>query len=75
MMALLKRLILSGAILTLIYFGLHECSYSFQDSDEIVFRREFEIPDAAQLTEYQTSPEGWGPRESLNTQAVFRIVD
>lgn len=50
------------------------CSFN---SDEAVLRKEFNIPDSAELTYFKVYPEetGWFGREGLKIDAVFQMND
>lgn len=60
-------------ILVLIFSSLFSsCSW---DSDEIVIRKEFNIPESAELISFKATPEesGWFGREGLKIDAMFQL--
>jgi hypothetical protein len=50
------------------------CSFN---SDESILRKEFKVPDSAELTYFKVSPEeaGWFGREGLKIDAYFKLSD
>lgn len=66
------KLLKSAKLLFILFVFLFSCSY---DSDETVIRKEFKIPDSAQLTFFKAAPEesGWFGREGLKIDAYFQF--